>query len=70
MGGHQQHPLKPELVECVAREREMPDVGRVERPAEDADRWKIGGRPEPVGTQDGPVGINGLLNRGRARPLR
>ena len=68
--GHHHHPLKPELLVCLARDRQMPEVGRVERPAEDAYRSAARPAPRPLPAHGGPVAVNGLLNRGRARPPR
>ena len=36
-GRNQEHPLQPKLVRRLVREHQMADVGRVERPAENAD---------------------------------
>jgi hypothetical protein len=37
VGGHQQHQFEPELRARVPRDREMSEVWRVERTAEDAE---------------------------------
>jgi len=60
--GHEQHALEPELAARVAGEGEVPEMGRVEGPAEDAERALAGVRSA--------VGRGRALTRGRVRRLR
>ena len=68
--GHHHHPIEPELVVGVARDRQVPEVRRVERAAEDADGSRFPGPQRLLMVRGGPVAMSGLLNRGRARPPR
>ena len=67
--GHHQHALEPERIAGVAGDGEMAEMRWVERPSEDADRSKLG-RRLPLLIDGDLVGIDAILKRGRARPLR
>ena len=67
---HQHHQIQAQGIARMARDREMPEVRRVERPTEDADRSRIVKRRRPVRIHDVRVTIEGILKPERARPPR